>query len=97
LEIALEYALKYPYPQSTAALKNQVQALLNYNSEDEISGIQSETLVIAGEEDLFFTLEEVRQLSERIPNAEFSLVKNAVHSIHMENPTDFIDCVVKFL
>jgi hypothetical protein len=30
LKIALEYALKYPYPQSAAAFKNQVQALLNY-------------------------------------------------------------------
>lgn len=97
VKVALEYAIEYPYPQSATAFKNQVQALLNYNSKDEISTIQSETLVIAGEEDLFFTLEEVKQLSEQIPNSSFSLIKNAAHSIHMESPNDFTHCVVKFL
>ena len=97
VEAGLKYAIEYPYPQSVAAFKNQVQALLNYNSKDGISAIQSKTLVIAGEEDLFFALEEVRQLSEQIPNSSFSLIRNAAHSIHMENPTDFTDCILKFL
>jgi pimeloyl-ACP methyl ester carboxylesterase len=97
VEAGLKYAIEYPYPQSVTAFKNQIQALLDYNSKDGISALQSETLVIAGDEDLFFTFEEVRQLSERIPNSNFSLIKNAAHSIHMDNPTDFIDSVVKFL
>jgi pimeloyl-ACP methyl ester carboxylesterase len=97
VEFALKYAIEYPYPQSATAFKNQAQSLLDYNSKDGISAIQSETLVMAGEEDLFFTLEEVKQLSEQIPNSNFSLIKNAAHSIHMENPTDFTHCVVKFL
>ena len=97
VEASLKYAIEYPYPQSVAAFKNQVQALLDYKSTDGISALQSETLIIAGEEDLFFTMEEVRQLSERIPSSSFSLIKDAAHSIHMDNPADFTDCVVKFL
>ena len=97
VEAGLKYAIEYPYPQSISAFKNQVQSLVEYDSKDKISLLQAETLVIAGEEDLLFTFKEVRQLSERIPNSRFSLIKNAAHSIHMDNPTDFIDCVVKFL
>jgi len=97
VEAGLKYAIEYPYPQSVTAFKNQVQALLNYNNKDRISEFQSEALVIAGEEDLFFTFEEVRQLYERIPNSRFLLIKNAAHSIHMDNPADFTDCIVKFL
>jgi pimeloyl-ACP methyl ester carboxylesterase len=97
VEAGLKYAIEYPYPQSVTAFINQVQALFDYNSKNGIPALQSETLVIAGEEDLFFTFEEVRQLSQRIPNSSFSLIKNAAHSIHMDNPTDFIDCILKFL
>jgi len=94
---AVRFAVEYPYPQSKAALKNQVKAIAEFNCEDGLAAISAKTLVICGEEDLLFPPEKGVKLSKAIRDARVSSIPNAAHSIHMEAPQAFTHCVLGFL
>jgi pimeloyl-ACP methyl ester carboxylesterase len=94
---ALRYALEYPYPQSAAAFRNQVEAIAGFDCSESLSGVTARTLVVSGKEDLLFPPNVSARLLEAIPGAVFSMVENAAHSIHMEQPRAFADCVLEFL
>ena len=94
---ALRLAIEYPYPQSAIAFRNQVKAIANYNCTESLSKIISKTLVISGKEDILFPTEVASVLAQAIPNAVFSVLDKAAHSIHMEQPQIFTDCVLDFL
>jgi len=94
---AIEFAIAYPYPQSKAGFRNQLRTIIEFDTLDEIASISSKTLVVCGEEDLLFPQRECIKLADAIPNAAFSAISNAAHSTHVENPKDFIECVIRFL
>jgi len=95
---AIRFAIEYPYLQSRIAFKNQVKAIEDFNCLEGLPGIRSKTMVICGEEDLLFPPEECGNLlSKAIPNAKLSLISNAAHSIHIDNPQAFTDCIQGFL
>lgn len=93
---ALRYAIDYPYPQSTIAFKNQVNAIAQFNCQPHLAAIKHKTLVLGGQEDLLFSLKEISALQE-IPGSLFAIIENAAHSIHMECPEAFIRQVLHFL
>jgi pimeloyl-ACP methyl ester carboxylesterase len=94
---AVRFAIEYPYPQSVIAFKNQVKAIASYDCTESLSKITSKTMVISGKEDLLFSAEVGAGLAQAIPGAVFSIIDNATHSIHMEQPRAFTDCVLDFL
>ncbi|MDD3814215.1 MAG: alpha/beta fold hydrolase [Desulfocapsaceae bacterium] len=94
---AVRYAIEYPYPQSAIAFRNQVQAIARYDCTKALSGVTAETMVISGKEDLLFPPEVCSRLAQAIPGATFSVIDKAAHSIHMEQPQVFTDCVLEFL
>ncbi|MCL5023447.1 MAG: alpha/beta hydrolase [Nitrospirae bacterium] len=94
---AIRFALEYPYPQSRNAFRNQIKAIADFNCTEELSRITSRTMVIGGKEDLFFPPEVCAKLAQAIPGAVFSLIDNAAHSLHMDNPQAFTDSVLDFL
>lgn len=86
---ALGYAINYPYPQSKTALKNQVNAISQFNCQTNLENIKSKTLVLYGQEDLLFSPEEISVL-KAIHGSIFQPIEDAAHSIHMECPEVFI-------
>ena len=94
---AVQFAVEYPYPQSAVAFRNQVKAIAGYDSTDDLSKLCSKTLVISGKEDLIFPTQVVASLAQAIPGADFSVIDYAAHSIHMEQPKAFTDCVLDVL
>jgi pimeloyl-ACP methyl ester carboxylesterase len=94
---AIQYALAYPYPQSAAAFQNQIEAIAAFDSTKALANIRTQTLVLGGAEDLLFPLDGVREFARSLPHAEFAVIKNAAHSIHMENPQTFVKHVIEFL
>jgi pimeloyl-ACP methyl ester carboxylesterase len=94
---AVRFAIEYPYPQSIIAFKNQVKAIASYDCTEDLYRITSKTLVISGKEDLLFPTEVGAGLAQAIPGAVFSVIDNAAHSIHMEQPQAFTDYVLDFL
>jgi pimeloyl-ACP methyl ester carboxylesterase len=93
---AVRYAIEYPYPQSTIAFRKQVEVIADFDCTERLSGVTVKTLVISGKEDLLFPPEACARLARAIPGAAFSVIENAAHSIHMEQPRAFTDCVLKF-
>jgi pimeloyl-ACP methyl ester carboxylesterase len=94
---ALRFAIEYPYPQSAIAFRNQVKAIASYDDTKGLPRVRSKTMVISGKEDLLFPTRECSDFSRAIPRANFSVIDNAAHSIHMEQPKAFTDCVLDFL
>jgi pimeloyl-ACP methyl ester carboxylesterase len=97
LNDALRFAIEYPYPQSKAGFKKQVNAIKEFNCLEGLSGINTKTMVLCGEEDLLYPPEETVTTLDAIPNAVFAIIEHAAHSMHMEKPDEFIGVVREFL
>lgn len=94
---AIEYALNYPYPQSYDAFANQVKALAGFDSSSELSKITVPSLVIAGKEDILFSVEEQAALARGIASAKMLVIPHAAHSIHIEQSEAFCQAIFDFL
>ncbi len=94
---ALHYAVDYPYSQSEVAFRKQVEAITDFDCSGQLSSVTAKTLIICGEEDILFPPDRTVPMLQVIQGAGFSIIKDAAHSIHMEQPQIFTDCVVDFL
>ena len=97
LEAKLTYAANYPYKQSAAAFKNQLEAVENFDVTASLYKIKTPTLILCGKEDLLFPVEYIKTSLEGIPNSKTIIVENAAHAIHVDMPQDFIRHVDEFL
>jgi len=97
VQAALRFALDYPYPQSPAAFDKQVRAMADFDCRKRFCSVHAKTLVLAGGEDLLFPPGVCRELARTIPQAEFSQIEGAAHSIFIEKPKDFTAAVLGFL
>jgi len=97
LETAVEFAINYPWPQEAIGFQNQVEAIKNYDCTDTISGTRSKTLVVSGEYDILIPPEISKAMAGSITGAKFTIIKDAAHSIHMEQAERFVDYVERFL
>jgi len=97
VETAVEFAINYPWPQEAAGFRNQVEAIKSFDCTNKLSGIRSKTLVVSGEYDILIPPEISKAMAGEIPDAAFSIINDAAHSIHMEQGERFIDCVLRFL
>lgn len=97
LDNAVRFSIEYPYPQSDTAFEKQVNAISEFNCQENLAGIQANTLIISGKEDLLFLPRGSVEVLQAIPKSRACLVKSAAHTIHMEYPEAFADCVLQFL
>lgn len=97
LNDAVRFAVEYPYPQSSIAFTKQVNAIEEFGCLEELPNIRVKTLILCGNGDLLFPPEESIKVLQAIPGSTFSLIEDAAHSIHMENPKGFTDCILNFL
>ena len=96
LDVAVQYAVDYPYPSTLEDVRAQARAILDFDRRVDLPGLQARTLVLCGAEDILFPPEESREL-EAIPGARTEIVNGAAHSIHMEQPEAFVRSVLGFL
>ncbi|MEA1953578.1 MAG: alpha/beta fold hydrolase [Campylobacterota bacterium] len=97
VDAALHYAVDYPHPQSAVAFRKQVEVIAGFDCFEQLSEITAKTLVISGQEDILFPPDVSVSLVQAIPGAAFSVIAHAAHSIHMEQPQVFTECVLDFL
>ena len=97
LNAAVQFAVNYPYPQSKIAFENQIKAIEEFNCQQKLPAIKAETLIICGKEDLLFPFEESIEILQAIPRTSISIIEDAAHSIHMEKPESFVECISGFL
>jgi pimeloyl-ACP methyl ester carboxylesterase len=90
-------AVRYRYAQSDNSFENQVVALSEFDCQNVLSEIKARTLVIYGEQDILFLTNETDQMFDTISDMDSVTIKNAAHSIHMDEPEVFIRNIVDFL
>jgi len=97
LRNAVRFAVEYPFSQSAVAFEKQVEAINGFNCQESLPDIKSNTLIIFGNEDLLFPPKENIKMLRAIPRTTVCLIEDAAHSIHMEKPKAFTECVLHFL
>lgn len=64
---------------------------------EDLTGFETPTLVIAGEQDLLFPAATLRGIADEIPGAEYREFPGCGHSVYFEDPEPFNRCVREFL
>ncbi len=86
-----------PFPITATGYKNQLNALLTFDSHLWVEKIKSRCLVIAGDEDIIVPELSIRKMAELIPTAHYVSIPEAGHAPFIEKPSDFNKILKNFL
>ena len=75
----------------------QVEAILNFNVNEQLSKINTKTLLIAAENDILTQLESMKKIESQIPNSKLVIIRNCAHSIPAEKPLRFAELITNYL
>ena len=76
---------------------NMLKRAGDHSAEDLLPTINTPTLVIAAEKDMFTPQALAKQLADDIPGAEFVLIKNGSHAAPVEQPDTVLKATLNFL
>jgi pimeloyl-ACP methyl ester carboxylesterase len=88
-------SMKYPTPPYVH--KRQFQAILDYDSYDQLPDLGVPTLVLTGEEDVMIPPENSGILADRIPDAQLHTFKGAAHMFLEEVREQAASVILNFL
>ena len=84
-------------PMTPQAQMRQGQAVATHNTYERLPEIKAPTLVITGDADRFFPVENSRTIASRIPGAELVILKNMGHMFSMEAADESNRIILDFL
>ncbi len=76
---------------------NSLVAIKNWNGVDSSKNIKNETLIVWGDQDKSYNLEQIQTLENNIENSKLIIFKNCAHNVHLEKPDQFNKIVKDFL
>ncbi|MBV9789038.1 MAG: alpha/beta hydrolase, partial [Chloroflexi bacterium] len=76
--------------------KQTLAGLLAEDHSAQLGQIKAPTLIVWGDRDGIFTLEEQQQLDATIPNSTFKLYTETGHGLHVEWPQRFVNDLEAF-
>ena len=82
---------------STKAADNSLVAFKNWNGVDTLKNIKNETLILWGDQDKSYNLEQVQTLEKNIENSKLIIFKNCAHNVHLEQADQFNKTIKNFL
>ena len=82
---------------SIEAVDNSFVAFKNWNGVDTLENIKNETLIIWGDKDKSYNLEQARTLEQNIVNSKLIIFENCAHNVHLEKPEKFNEMINQFL
>ena len=82
---------------SVAAAENSLVAIKNWNGVDALKNIKNETLIVWGDKDKSYNLEQIQTLENNIENSKLIIFKNCAHNVHLEQPDQFNNTIKDFL
>lgn len=89
--------LREQSPVSEAVYRQQFGSAMVFNSENDVSRITAETLVITGDSDKIVPPQNSVNLAGKIPNSRLEVIKNAGHMAFIEQSGEFNRLVREFL
>ena len=82
---------------SMEAIDNSLCAFKNWNGVDTLKNIKNETLIIWGDQDKSYNLEQIKTLEKNIVNSKLIIFKNCAHNVHLEESSKFNNTIKDFL
>ena len=82
---------------SIEAADNALIAFKNWNGVDTLKNIKNKTLIVWGDKDKSYNLEQIKTLEKNIPNSSLIVFNNCAHNIHLEEPEKFNNTIKHFL
>ena len=76
---------------------NSLVAIKNWNGVDTLKNIKNETLIVWGDQDKSYNLEQIQTLENNIENSKLIIFKNCAHNVHLEQPDQFNKTIKNFL
>ena len=61
-----------------------------------VEAIDIPTLIVAGDKDYFFEVDRIKAFAKRLPNSQFSIIKNSGHLPNLEYPEIFNKVISSF-
>ena len=74
-----------------------LEAMKNWRGYENLKNIKQDTLIIWGDKDISYNLDQVETLKNNIPNSKLEIFKGCSHNVHLEEPKKFNEIVKKFL
>jgi pimeloyl-ACP methyl ester carboxylesterase len=82
---------------SLDAVDNALVAMKNWSGIENLKNIKNETLIIWGDQDKAYNLNQVETLKENIINSDLKIFNGCSHNVHLEKPDEFNILVNEFL
>ena len=82
---------------SIEAVDNALIAFKNWNGVDTLKNIKNETLIVWGDQDKSYNLEQEQTLASNIERSKLVIFKDCSHNVHLEKPNQFNNTIKDFL
>ena len=82
---------------SIEAVDNALIAFKNWNGVDTLKNIKNETLIVWGDQDKSYNLEQEQTLASNIERSKLVIFKDCAHNVHLEKPNQFNNTIKDFL
>ena len=82
---------------SLETVDNALIAFKNWNGVNTLKNIKNETLIVWGDQDRSYNLDQVKTLEKKIRNSKLIIIKNCAHNAHLEQPDQFNNIIKDFL
>ena len=82
---------------SIEAADNGLVAMKNWDGVKNLKNIKNETLIVWGDQDKAYNLDQVETLNKYIPDSNLKIIKGCSHNVHLEKPDEFNKIVDEFL
>ena len=85
-----------PYPQTPEGYAGQLDAVIKFDLTEKLPEIETELLMIAGEEDLYTPFYCAKILEDKLPNGKLLAIPRGGHMPHMEAPKTVVEGIHAF-
>ena len=82
---------------SMKAAENALIAFKNWNGVDTLKNIKNETLIVWGDQDKSYKLEQIQILKKSILNSSLTIFNGCAHNVHLEKIDEFNNRIQTFL
>lgn len=97
-ELIREFVDRTLENEEYVALRTMESIVGNYNVENKLGNIQTKTLILTGDKDIFILPEESKNMNNKIPSSELViLTPNIGHMIQYEAKEQYTEAIEEFL
>ncbi len=97
IEKIIDLRLSNPFPITETGYRNQLSALLAFNSNTWVNRIKTPCLVIGADQDIIIHEANIRAMAKLIPNAHYQGISGVGHASFIEQPEKFCQILKAFL